>query len=529
MGEIMENHVVPNYRIRFISPVVSRLIKRLFDIFVSFTALVLLAPVFGILAIAIKRDSPGPVFFGGERVGKGGKIFKIWKFRTMYEDPKSYEGPRVTAKGDERITPVGKWLRDTKLNELPQFMNVLLGDMSMVGPRPEDPSFAETWSNEIRADVLSVKPGITSPATVVYHDEESILSSGNLLQQYIHEIGPDKSRLDQLYIRYRSFMLDLDVILWTFLILLPKIRSTTPPEEMLFVGPISRLVKRHITWVSIDLLLTFLAISLIASIWSNVNSLEAGLQQAISMALVFAVIFTMTGYVMGVNRISWSKASFFDIFRLFPAWFVATAIALFLNWSLNVFPAMLILIASVTSLAWFIFARYSSRLAVSILSRVVKYTGRVESPRERVMIVGSGRTAEHIAGLLDHPANVMKYQVAGFVDDDFQIQGMSIYGKKVLGRIKDFNTLVKKHQIQVVFLASHTMDVNKETELTEFCSENAIKAIVIPDIFGSIQNLVGKSSLQREQKEPSLHYACLRCSVNSTEVEVETQPISGIE
>ncbi|MEM5775745.1 MAG: sugar transferase, partial [Anaerolineaceae bacterium] len=137
----MNNRVLSGYQVRFISPAVSRAVKRLFDIVVSFTALLFLAPIFGVLAIAIVRDTPGPVFYWGERVGRNGKVFKIMKFRTMFEDKKSYEGPRVTAKGDVRITRVGKWLRDTKLNELPQFVNVLRGEMSLVGPRPEDPSF----------------------------------------------------------------------------------------------------------------------------------------------------------------------------------------------------------------------------------------------------------------------------------------------------------------------------------------------------------------------------------------------------
>ncbi|MCE5208167.1 MAG: sugar transferase [Chloroflexi bacterium] len=508
------------------SSVFSQTVKRLFDIAVSFTALIFLSPVFGLLAVAIKRDSPGPVFYGGNRIGKGGKIFRIWKFRTMYEDRKSYEGPRVTAKGDERITPLGKWLRDTKLNELPQFYNVLKGEMSMVGPRPEDPSFAETWSDDVRADVLSVRPGITSPATVVYHDEESILSSGNLLQKYIHEIGPDKARLDQMYVRYRSFMLDLDVILWTFLILLPRIRSQTPPEELLFVGPISRLFKRYMSWGAIDLIITFSSIFLSGLVWGKITPIATEVKQAVSMALVFSIIFSLVGTLMGVNRISWSKATTYDSFRIIPAWLVATGIATYVNWALGVLPVGLILIASVVSLAGYVFLRNSKRMAIGLLSRTLKFTDKAERPRERVIIVGSGRTAEHIAGLLDHPSNVMKYQVVGIVDDDLMSQGMDIYGKKVLGRTKDLCVLIKKYRAQVVFLASHTLDMNKEIEIADFCAENGVKAVVIPDIFGSLQKLSasnGDDQLAYSQLgNANLRYAGLEGGVSATTEEVET-------
>lgn len=117
----------------------SRLLKRGFDLWVSIAGLVVLWPVFLLIAVRIKADSPGPVFYKGSRSGKGGKFFNILKFRTMYEQPGSYNGSRLTAKDDTRVTRFGRFLRDTKLNELPQLWNVLVGEMSLVGPRPEDP------------------------------------------------------------------------------------------------------------------------------------------------------------------------------------------------------------------------------------------------------------------------------------------------------------------------------------------------------------------------------------------------------
>lgn len=220
----------------------------------------MLAPIFGLLAIAIKRDSTGPVFYRGPRLGMGGKPFGILKFRTMREEAASYQGPRVTAEGDPRITPLGKWLRDTKFNELPQLWNVFVGEMSLVGPRPEDPELAEGWPREVRAEVLSVRPGITSPASVLFRDEEKMLSGQLLMETYLGDITPSKLRLDQLYVRHRSFLLDLDVLLWTFLVVLvPSLRDKKPPEEYLFWGPISRLGRKYVNWFIMDTFTTLAA------------------------------------------------------------------------------------------------------------------------------------------------------------------------------------------------------------------------------------------------------------------------------
>ena len=123
-------------------------------------------------------------------MGRGGRTFRILKFRTMYETPVSYSGPKVTAHDDPRVTPLGRWLRDTKLNELPQFWNVLKGDMSLVGPRPEDPDIAQSWPAAVRDEILSVRPGITSPASVLYRNEEALLCAEDVFRQYVARAEP---------------------------------------------------------------------------------------------------------------------------------------------------------------------------------------------------------------------------------------------------------------------------------------------------------------------------------------------------
>lgn len=220
-------------------------IKRILDIIISSLGLLTLAPFFAYIAIIIRRDSPGPVFYRGIRLGKGDKPFFILKFRTMHEEAASYDGPPLTAQDDRRITPLGKWLRDTKINELPQLWNVLIGEMSLVGPRPEDLGLAAAWPSDARTEVLSVRPGITSPASVLYRNEEELLSSKTLMATYLGDIMPSKLRLDQLYVRHRSLWVDMDVLFWTFIVVMPFLKHIKLLKKYLFRGPFSRLLRYY--------------------------------------------------------------------------------------------------------------------------------------------------------------------------------------------------------------------------------------------------------------------------------------------
>ncbi|HEC96575.1 MAG TPA: sugar transferase [Nitrospirae bacterium] len=192
--------------------------KRTFDIITSLSGLVLLSPLIFFLIIFIKFDSPGPAFYRGERVGRFGKTFRIFKFRTMVADAEKLGGPS-TASDDSRITGVGKFLRKYKLDELPQLVNVLKGDMSIVGPRPEVLMEVETYTKEERR-ILEVRPGITDWASLTFHNEGEILKgSPDPHQVYREEIKPEKMRLALKYVDERSFLTDIKIILETLLTL----------------------------------------------------------------------------------------------------------------------------------------------------------------------------------------------------------------------------------------------------------------------------------------------------------------------
>lgn len=195
------------------------MMKYLFDRLVSLLALIVLLPLFIILVICVIIDSRGGAFFIQKRVGKNGELFDLVKFRTMFPDSES-RGKLTIGSGDSRITRVGKILRKYKLDELPQLWNVLIGDMSFVGPRPEVPEYVEMYTPEQRK-VLSVRPGITDEASLAYINESDLLAkSENPRESYINEIMPEKIRMNLAYLERRSFLTDLGVILRTIAVIL---------------------------------------------------------------------------------------------------------------------------------------------------------------------------------------------------------------------------------------------------------------------------------------------------------------------
>lgn len=188
------------------------MIREIFDRGVALIGLFLLLPFFLIIALSIKLDSKGPVFYKGKRIGKRGKEFLIYKFRSMVF--RSEIERDITIKGDPRITRVGRFLRKTKIDELPQLFNVLKGEMSLVGPRPESPRYVRFYSDREKG-VLMIKPGITGLTQLAYKDEELWLSSKNPEDFYLREVLPKKLEIDLNYIKNRSFWKDLKILIKT--------------------------------------------------------------------------------------------------------------------------------------------------------------------------------------------------------------------------------------------------------------------------------------------------------------------------
>lgn len=194
------------------------MLKRAFDLVAAVLGLIVLSPVLLLAGLLVKLDSPGPAFYKGDRIGKDGVPFKMYKFRTMVVNADQM-GSALTHGGDPRVTRVGRILRKWKIDEIPQLINVVRGEMSLVGPRPESPGYVQHYTPEQR-QVLQVRPGITGLTQVKFRHEETLLSRyANREEAYITTIMPQKLALDLAYVESHTLLSDLNLILQTFLAL----------------------------------------------------------------------------------------------------------------------------------------------------------------------------------------------------------------------------------------------------------------------------------------------------------------------
>jgi lipopolysaccharide/colanic/teichoic acid biosynthesis glycosyltransferase len=197
--------------------------KRVFDVVVATAALVLLAPVLLVIALVVKLDSPGPVLYRQARVRRGGQLFRVLKFRTMVVDADRL-APNVSAAGDPRITRIGRFLRRWYLDELPQLLNVVRGDMSLVGPRPETPEFVELYTPEERS-VLTVRPGLVGPSTLAFMDETELLAqAADPVSYYRTTVLHDRVQVDLGYLNHRSLTYDVRLLATQALAILRRLR-----------------------------------------------------------------------------------------------------------------------------------------------------------------------------------------------------------------------------------------------------------------------------------------------------------------
>ncbi|HVN56627.1 MAG TPA: sugar transferase, partial [Anaerolineaceae bacterium] len=473
------------------------------DIILAVIGLIALSPLFLLLAYMVKRDTPGPVFYRGRRAGKNGTLFQILKFRTMYEKEESYAGPKVTAQGDRRITPLGKWLRDTKLNELPQLWNVLRGEMSIVGPRPEDPEIAARWPEAQRRELLSVRPGITSPASVLYRNEEELLQSKNVMDKYLLEILPGKLRFDQLYVRNRTVVTDLDVILWTGIALLPRLKRYSVPEHLLYWGPLSLFFQRYLSWFIIDVFVAFGAIGTAGVIWRLGDPLNLGFRLAAGISLLLALLFSVINSLAGLNRIDWSRARASDALDLAISTGLVTFFLFLANllWKPNpLVPPAMVVVAGTFSLVGFVIARYRLRVITGLGERWMRLRmGSIHGLGERVLIVGSGDAADFAAWLLHKGNFVNAFSIAGLVDDDPRKVGTQVDGLRVICQSKDIPDVVEKYDIGLILFALSSSSMEEQQRTMSICHSTKSRVVIVSDLLDSLQVHFPSNDLEKDQ------------------------------
>jgi lipopolysaccharide/colanic/teichoic acid biosynthesis glycosyltransferase len=472
-------------------------VKRAFDILVSALGMLVLLPFFLYVIIAIKRQDPGPIFFRGSRSGRGGKRFGILKFRTMHDRPESYQGPRVTAKDDDRITPLGRWLRDTKLNELPQLWNVFVGQMSLVGPRPEDPEIVKTWTTGARAEILSMRPGITSPASILYRDEENLLSTERVMDTYLRKIVPDKVRLDRLYVRNHSVMGDLDIIFWTAIALIPNAARQPIPEGDLFAGPFYRFTRRYFSWFMLDFLASLSVVAVVGLVWRLFEPVDWGLIPLALLAFAIAIFYSGLNVLFGLDRVYWSRAGAEDGFLLTISNGLASVVLFLFNslldrrlWFLPVpaLPHEMIVLVGVFVLLGSLFIRYRLRLLTSLASRWLTWRGERAGFGERVLILGAGEGGEIIHWLLQHGSFKQVFNVIGMVDDDPAKHGMRVNRSWVLGSSSELPNLIRTHDVGLVLFAITNISQEARERIQRLCQHAGVRLINLSDILSAIQS-----------------------------------------
>jgi len=457
-------------------------IKRAFDIVVALASLIVLSPWFALIALLIKLDSPGPVFYRGKRIGKDGKPFWMLKFRTMNDTPVD-KGPRVTAHDDPRVTRFGRILRDTKLNELPQFVNVLKGEMSLVGPRPEDPKYVSFYTPQQRR-VLSVTPGITSVASVMYHDEEEMLSQNELEHRYVREIMPQKLLLDLEYVDRRSFLVDLDILLQTVRVVLPLFAQASPQIEELFFGPVQHFIRRHLSWFILDLLLALGAILTAKLVWWRAG-MPMYVESRLGIVVVagMALTFTLMNQLRGLHHCMWSCAGAEEVIDILLSTAMSSALLVLVNRLIPSASAEWILLSGFFAFVAFTAGRYRKRFLTGLFFRWRSLWSETRhQARQHLLVVGTGPVAEGFAWQVQHRREARYHEIVGFVDDDLAKQGLRIHGLEVLGTLSAIPTLVTKYHVDTVIITERDIDLFKYQGIAEACQRTSVDVKVIPDV-----------------------------------------------
>ncbi|MGO9119735.1 MAG: sugar transferase [Desulfomonilaceae bacterium] len=412
--------------------------KRAFDIIVSLIGLIIASPLMCAIALLIKLESRGPIFYSCVRAGKGNSLFGMLKFRTMVDNADNIDC-KLCGSDDVRVTRLGSFLRRTKLNELPQLFNVLIGQMSMVGPRPEDPKFLKYYPEQWQI-VLSVQPGIAGPNQILNRNEEdAFVASEDPERLYVEQILPDKLDRDIDYVRSHSLFGDFMVL-------------ATAAYHTLFKGftfhdLLSR--RRTIQLIFYDTVLSLLAYA--AANWVRFETLP--LQPYIINN--FAIIVLANPFVfftMGVYKTNIRFFSVPDFIQLLRAVSVAGIVLVGMSYFL--------MFGSGHSRA--VFAAYPVFLAIAmtgarLVARLLRERKELQTTNNgdkvRVLIYGAGRLGTETLRRVYFQSAV---EIVGFVDDNEELKGQTVLGAKILGSGRDLEFLKSLYDIKQVIIAFHS-------------------------------------------------------------------------
>jgi lipopolysaccharide/colanic/teichoic acid biosynthesis glycosyltransferase len=452
---------------------------RVVDVALAVVALIITAPILFACAGAVAISSRGPILFRQTRVGQRGRLFTLYKFRTMRQWD---SGRPITAAGDPRITRIGKLLRKTKLDELPEFWNVLKGDMALVGARPEVPLYVDLEDSRWRM-ILFTRPGLTGPVTARLRSEERLLArvSGDTEQWYREILLPFKLNGYLNYLAKRSPWTDLAVLLDTF-------------AAMLGAGTDALLLYRRRWHIAADSIVMALAFSL-AYLLRFDFSIPKSEVPIFWSQLPFVVLLQLAALIVsGVYRSFWRYVSISDLKSFLLAWLasgstlLATRLLLttrFQSWRV---PLSVLVIDAGFAFSGLIATRVIRRIIYERLEKN-KHCEAVRPGRTRVLLVGAGHCGRAMIREIQFSAST-DVDIKGFVDDDPKKIHAIIQGVRVLGSTEELPLLVHELAINTVVLTTRPKSRSQLLTILKICERIPVKTKIIPDVRDLIDDRV---------------------------------------
>ena len=484
-----------------------QLLKRLLDVAAAMLGLILLAPLFVLISIAVWSQDGGSIFHLARRVGRSGRLFRLLKFRTMITGADKL-GPGITAAVDARITPIGRLLRRTKLDELPQLINVLRGEMSLVGPRPEDPLYVALYNDEQRRALL-VRPGITSAASLLYRNEAELLTGKDWEAVYSNQIMPAKLDLDLDYLAHASIWSDVALIFRT----INDVLNHSPLSYLSNVGHIfsaaisnlfrlliavpERLRNRHFLLLDalVFLITPLLALALRIDESSSINSYYISLA---IMTLSFLVVKLCLFLASGLYTHYWGYASIDELAKLS---LVGALIMLFDTVLLVAVLRPLGLVAPDLPRSVPIIDAILSLLAVGALRYSVRASARAQlrlargKSATKVIVAGAGPAGARIIEELKRNPALGLYVVA-LVDDSAEKQGLRVHGVPVLGRCHDIASVARYMRAKQVIIAMPRASGKIVQQLSKDCEQNNLTVRTMAGVYESLSGKVNVTPLR---------------------------------
>jgi FlaA1/EpsC-like NDP-sugar epimerase/lipopolysaccharide/colanic/teichoic acid biosynthesis glycosyltransferase len=461
--------------------------KRIFDIILSLIGLVLVTPVIAAVSLLIKLEGPGPVFFSHKRIGRNFKSFKLYKFRSMIEDaPK--KGLPITAEDDPRVTRIGRFLRKSKIDELPQLFNVLKGDMSFVGPRPEVKKYVDKFKKEYK-EILKVRPGITDYASLYFSDEESILKGReNPEEYYLQVLLPEKIRLAREYIRDASIYNDMKLIFLTvFKVFYP-------------VEAINKTIKYFSPYRTPIILLVQFAIIILSNYLAFFIRFEGNIPAPeFDLFLRYIpLLLVMRGIlIFSLDRGLWKYVSVNDLLKIST-------------------------LAAGSSILFFISVRYISGntsypISIYVLDCFLTVFFRLHSKsqkafvpgRKRLVIIGAGDAAEMFLRDVEK-SSFYDYEIVGLVDDNPAKKGFYLRNVPIMGTRKDIPAIIKEKSPDVFMVAIPSASQQRLMEIIKDIRQHGKPVKVLPGLWDILSGKDSISSIKNIEPEDFLFRAPIR-------------------